>query len=187
MSHPVLLAPVPAETLASALAVPRLRQEVAFGTRQRGLPLATGALVFIHVSLGHAGSHGLHQPGHVTWRGRLGRLTPAAAVGSRRGMHPDGRMRPPFADAYDYKDARIFWHVLGLEPLAEPIPFDCFRDAGGARLFGGLAAQWITVAWLREGTVRAAPRENSPGERVPFSRSVVRRTGRGQTAPKPRP
>lgn len=158
MSAPVLLAPVSADIIASAFAVPRLRREVAFGTRQGDLALAPGAPVFIYAAQGHAKRHPLHRAGLVTWRGTLGRVVPAVSHGSRRGMHPDPAMRPPFAEATEYKDAALFWHVLDLEPLDEPIAIARFRDASGAKLFNGPAPLWIAPAWLKREAAITAPR-----------------------------
>ena len=154
----VLVAPVPAEVLASAISQPRLREEVAFGTRQRDLAVVPGARVFIYAAPDGSSFRSLLRPGFVTWSGVLGAITPAIAQGPRRGMHPNSEMRPPFAETYDYRDAAAFWHVLGLAPLNEAIPFACFRDFDGAKLFGGYAPQWISRGVLTEASLHEKPR-----------------------------
>ena len=154
----VLVAPVPAEVLASAIAHPHLRTEVAFGTRQRDLAVAMGASIYIYAAPDGSSCRSLLRPGFVTWTGTLGGMTPAVSLGVRRGMHPDTTVRPPFAESYDYRDAAMFWHVLGLRPLDAPIPFDRFRGADGAKLFGSYAPQWIASGFLR---TEIAPSEPS--------------------------
>ena len=148
----VLIAPVPAEVLASAIAHPRLRAEVAFGTRQRDVTVETGMAIYIYATPDGSPYRSLFQPGCVAWTGTLGHMTPAVAQGVRRGMHPDASMRPPFAESYDYRDAAMFWHVLGLRPLEAPITLDRFRDVDGAKLFGKCAPQWIASGYLRAET-----------------------------------
>ena len=148
MSKTVLVAPLAAEILASALTHERFARDVAFGTRQRDLDLPPGTPVFIYAAPDYSAHHALLRPGHVTWTGTLGALVPAVATGARLGMHPDARVRPPFAETYDYKDAAMFWHVHGLQPLAQPIPFERFRDSDGAALFGGFAPAWISAGLL---------------------------------------
>lgn len=156
---PVLVAPIAAEVLASALMRPRLQEEVAFGTRQRDLgDLAPGTPVFIYVAPDYSRCSSLLRPGFVTWTGTLGKIVPAAMQGARRGMHPDPTVRPPFAETYDYKDAAVFFHVLGLAPLADALPFDRLRDADGAKLFGGFAPSWIARAVLADEAATAAPK-----------------------------
>ena len=154
----VLVAPVPAEVLAPAISQPRLRDDVAFGTRQRDIGLAPGTRVFIYAAPDGSTFRSLLRPGFVTWTGKLGAIVPAVAQGVRRGMHPDQKRRPPFAESYDYRDAALFWHVQGLRPLDEPISFERFRDFDGAKLFGGYAPQWISRAVLRDDDVAAEPR-----------------------------
>lgn len=155
----VLVAPIAAEVLASTLMCPRLHEEVAFGTRQRDLAeVAPGTTVFIYVAPDHSRCNSLLQPGFVTWIGTLGRLVPAVAQGPRRGMHPDPAMRPPFAELYDYKDATVFFHVLGLKPVVEAIPFNRFRDGDGATLFGRSAPSWIARGVLTEEKAPSAPK-----------------------------
>lgn len=153
----VLVAPVAVEVLASTLACPLLLAEVAFGTRQRDLDVAPGTPVYIYAAPDGSVFKSLLKPGFVTWTGTLGKLVPAVASGPRRGMHPDGSMRPPFAEAYDYHDAAMFWHVEGLRPLAEPIPFARFRDVDGAKLFGGFAPQWVSCGVLVNQRGKARP------------------------------
>ena len=150
MASPVLVAPVPAEVLASTLACPRLLQEVAFGTRQRSIDLPAGTRAFLYVSPDGSPFRSLLRPGFVTWTGWLGNVVPAVAQGTRRGMHPDPAVRPAFAESYDYRDAALFWHLRGLAPLPAPIPFDQFRDVDGAKLFGGFAPQWLSRGVLRD-------------------------------------
>lgn len=153
----VLVAPVAAEILASALACPQLRDEVAFGTRQRDLDVEPGTPVYIYAAPDSSGFKSLLKPGFVTWTGTLGALVPAVAGGARHGMHPDPSVRPPFAELYDYKDAAVFWHVRNLRALDEPIAFDRFRDFDGAKLFGGFAPQWVSRGVLTNRCRKAVP------------------------------
>ena len=152
----VLIAPVPAEVLVSAIAHPRLRTEVAFGTRQRDMTVATGVAIYIYAAPDGSPYRSLFRPNCIAWTGTLGRMTPAVAQGVRRGMHPDASVRPPFAESYDYRDAAMFWHVLGLRPLDAPIPFDRFRDVDGAKLFGNGAPRWIASGFLHAETAPAS-------------------------------
>ena len=99
--------------------------------------------MYIYAAPDFSCCHTLLKPGFVTWVGTLGHITPAVTTGVRRGMHSDPAVRPPFAEIYDYKDASVFLHVLGLRQLTEAIPFDRFRDADGAKLFGRFAPSWI--------------------------------------------
>ncbi len=150
----VLVAPVPAEVLASAISQPRLCEEVAFGTGQRDLLVTPGTRIFIYAAPDGSTFRSLLKPGFVTWTGVLGAITPAVAHGPRRGMHPNPKVRPPFAESYDYRDAAVFWHVLDLAPLDEPIPFSSFRDFDGAKLFGGYAPQWVSRGVLTQTPAR---------------------------------
>jgi hypothetical protein len=70
-------------------------------------------------------------------------------------MHPEPHVRPPFAEAYDYKDATFFWHVAGLAPLDASIAFADFRDEAGLRLLDGLPPQGLVRAHLHQAPVPA--------------------------------
>jgi hypothetical protein len=144
----VLLAPVAAEIIASAIARPRLLEEVAFAARRKIADLWTGMPVYIYAAPDFSPFHPLLRHGVATWAGTLVKIVPAVSTGPRRAMHPDPSMRPPFAEAYDYRDARSFWHVAGLAPLTEPIPLVRFRDENGFPIFDGLPPQCMSRATL---------------------------------------
>jgi hypothetical protein len=137
----VVLAPVPCEHLESAMAIPRLRERVAFGSSHSGVPdLRVGLDVFVYAS---QGPHRLFRLGKVSWVGVLGAIVPAVKGGGRGGKHPDPMVRPPSAEA---KDARClyFWEVLGLRPLE---PMRPLRDFKSGTLVGEIP-RWPMIAEL---------------------------------------
>jgi hypothetical protein len=141
----VFLASVPAEILASAKSVPALGDRVAFGSNKQGLDaIPIGIEVFIYAS---QPPHLLFKPGFVTWGGKLGAVVPAVEKGLRSGKHPDPTIRPPAAES-DETPALRFWEVLGLKPLAHPIPLSRFKNMSGGKAFGGGAPEWPVLAQL---------------------------------------
>jgi hypothetical protein len=138
----VILAPVPAVHLASALTVPALSERVAFGSSSSSWStLPIGLEVFIYVS---GPPHGLYKGFVATWHGKLSGRTAAVSHGPESGMHPDASLRPPTAEASDTAFLGFF-EVDKLRALAKPIPLKQFKSAS---LSGLGVPEWPMVSWL---------------------------------------
>lgn len=129
----VLLAPVPCIHLHSAAGVPALRERVAFGSSQAGVPtLSIGLPVFIVASDPQSATtpavRALLCPGWATWGGHLGAVVPAVKTGPRSGQHPEPHVRPPSAEVGD-SAFLYFWEVTGLHLLPTPRRISEFKVA----------------------------------------------------------
>ena len=136
MSDIALLAPVPVSLLENSEVVDRTEGKVAFGSRAwevfRKLDDLRGSEVvdaFIYAS---------HDDGSTdldaTWTGRYVRH-----VESRGGAHPEGRRYRPDSTRVEDKTGHwaVFWEVVNLRRLDEPIPVQDFVGYGKQRQYRG--------------------------------------------------
>ena len=95
----VVLAPVPAIHIKSAMTKPKLLERVAFGTSAFSIDdIPLGTEIFIYAS---NPPHLLCRPGMVTFGGSLGCIELAETGGRRDGKHRNKDVRPPSAEATD--------------------------------------------------------------------------------------
>jgi len=155
MKKRVIVAPVPAEIIASASGVPELYERVAFGSNKEGLDtFPIGADVYVYASKSDENRnaikpHPLWQQGVVTWGGTLSAIVRAVERGRRSGKHPKPAVRPPFAEEGD-TPVTHFWEVKNLHCLERPIPFSKFKDTKGKPAFKDSWPQWPRVLFLQD-------------------------------------